>query len=154
VADAPRTISKAARRGRLVGQAVFAASFVWIVFSGSAQIVKENFFIAHPPIDAPACRTRLQALRSKLADAAMLPTPEGEIAAVAQFREALGGTRGRAWDAEALALVDGCPKPEADAAYALQRLRAADEAMLRHDVRVLAPARKANADAQHAIEEK
>jgi hypothetical protein len=158
VADAPapnaRTSppSKAARRGKLVGQAIFAAAFVWIVFSGSAQIVAENFFVKHPPIDAPTCRARLAVLRRELADAAMLPTPEGEVAALAQFRAALGGAQGRLWDAEALALLDGCPKPEADAAYALARLRASDEAMLRHDVRLLAPARRANASAQHAIE--
>jgi hypothetical protein len=136
--------SKAARRGKLVGQAVFAAAFVWIVFSGSAQILTENFFVKHPPVDAPSCRTRLAALRGKLADAAMLPTPQGELATIDQFRAALGGAQ---------ALIDGCPKPEANAAYALARLRAADEAMLRHDARLLAPAQKANADAQHAIEQ-
>ena len=134
-----------------MGQAIFAAAFVWIVFSGSAQILKENFFTKHPAVDAPTCRTRIAALRGKLADAAMLPTPQGELATVDQFRAALGGDRGRAWDAEAQALIDGCPKPEAEAAYALARLRAADEAMLRHDVRLLGPAQKANADAQHAI---
>ena len=78
MADAPapnaRTSppSKAARRGKLVGQAIFAAAFVWIVFSGSAQIVAENFFVKHPPIDAQTCRARLAVLRRELADAAML----------------------------------------------------------------------------------
>jgi hypothetical protein len=150
VVSAPK--SNAARRGKLVGQAIFAAAFVWIVFSGSAQIITENFLVKHPPIDSASCRARIAALRSALDGASKLPTPEGELDAVAQFRAVLGGAKGRAWDAEALALVDGCPKPESDAAYALARLRAADEAMLRHDVHLLAPARRANASAQHAIE--
>lgn len=144
--------SNGARRGRIVGQAIFAAAFVWIVFSGSAQILTESFFVKHPPVDAAACRGRLAVLRAKLAEASMLPTPEGELAAVEQFRDALGGPKGRRWDAEALALVDGCPALEARAAYSIARLRAADEAMLRLDARMLAPARRVSADAQRAIE--
>ena len=153
MADAPRPLSNAARRGRLVGQAIFAAAFVWIVFSGSAQILEENFFAKHPAVDAQACRQRIGVLRGRLADASMLLTPEGELAAIAQFRAALGGEAGRGWDAEVLALIDGCPKPEADAVRAISRLRAAEEAMLRHDAHLLAPARRANAVAQHAIEQ-
>jgi hypothetical protein len=133
-----------AARGRRVAQVVFFATLVWVIVSGSAQILAEGFFAKRVPRDAATCKAELAVLRNKLADASLVTTQgKGELAAVDAFRETLGGEAGRAWDLRAFELVDGCPPEEAAAAYALARLRASHEAMVRIDVREVAPARDA-----------
>jgi hypothetical protein len=95
--------------------------------------------------DSAVCRTELVSLRTRLADASLINADTiGELAAVRAFRAALGGEAGRAWDIRAQELIDGCPAEESRAAYALARLRAANEAMLRIDAQEVAPARNAH----------
>lgn len=134
-----------------MGQAVFFLLLVWTIVSGSVPILRETLFAPHVVRDSATCRTELATLRARLAEAALREPTQGELAAVAAFRRTLGDDLGRAWDSRLLELIDGCPRPEADAAYALARLKAADEALLRLDTREGAPARKAHADALRAI---
>jgi hypothetical protein len=134
-----------------VGQAVFFLLVVWTIVSGSVPILRETLFAPHVPRNAEECRAELVTLRARLAEAALRQPAEGELAAVTAFRRTLGEDLGRAWDSRLLELIDGCPRPEANAAYALARLKAADEALLRLDTREGAPARKAHADALRAI---
>ena len=134
-----------------MGQAIFFVLLVWTVISGSVPILRETLFAPHVPRAGETCREELGILRARLAEAALRQPAEGELAAVTAFRRALGEDLGRAWDSRLLELIDGCPKPEANAAYALARLKAADEALLRLDTREGAPARKAHADALRVI---
>ncbi len=134
---------------------------MWIIVSGSAQILAEGLFAGRVPRDATACRAEIALLRARLADASLasasletsgsgsqaLQAPS-EVAAVTAFRTSLGGEAGRAWDIRAQELIDGCPATESSAAYALARLRAAHEAMVRIDAQEVAPARAAHRRAQ------
>lgn len=133
-----------ARRGRRVAQVLFFGVLVWVIVSGSAQILAEGLFAKRIPRDANACRTELSALRTRLADASLVQAEGSELSAVAAFRRALGGEAGRAWDIRVQELIDGCPPAESSAAYALARLRAAHEAMVRIDAQQVAPARDAH----------
>jgi hypothetical protein len=134
-----------AKKGRRVAQVAFFVVLVWVIVSGSWQILAEGMFATRVPRDADTCRAELSLLRARLADASLVPAEgQGELAAVSAFRTALGGDAGRAWDQRVLELVDGCPAAESSAAYALARLRAAHEAMLRIDVQEAAPAREAH----------
>jgi hypothetical protein len=140
----PTPLAPGAARGRRVAQIVFFAVLVWVIVSGSAQILAEGFFQKRIPRDAAACRAELALLRTRLADASLVASDgKGELGAVASFREALGGEAGRSWDVRATELVDGCPPEESAAAYALARLRASHEAMVRIDAQQVAPARDA-----------
>lgn len=151
----PRSISAGARRGKLVGQGVFLVFLVWIIASGSITILRETLFSPRVSRGAEACRAELALLRAHLADArrivALHEPPQAELAAVASFRAVLGGESGRAWDTRSVELIDGCPAVESSAAYALARLRAADEAMVRLDAQQAAPARRAHAEALRAL---
>lgn len=129
-------------RGRRLGQALYFGVLVWVIASGSAQILAEGLFAKRVPRDAAACRAELVSLRTRLADASLVAIEAGsELASVAAFRKALGGEAGRAWDIRAQELIDGCPPAESSAAYGLARLRAAHEAMVRIDAQEVAPAR-------------
>jgi hypothetical protein len=126
-----------------VAQVLFFGVLVWVIVSGSAQILAEGLFAKKVPRDATACRAELVSLRTHLADASLVQS-DNELSAVAAFRRALGGEAGRAWDIRAQELIDGCPAVESSAAYALARLRAAHEAMVRIDAQQVAPARDAH----------
>lgn len=142
--DPRSTSSVGAARGKRVAQVLFFSVLVWIIVSGTAQIVAEGLFAKRVPRTAEACRAELALLRARLADATLAHDDQkGELAAVATFREALGGEAGRAWDLRAEELEGGCPPAEAAAAYALARLRASNEAMIRIDAHQAAPARAA-----------
>lgn len=131
-----------ARRGRRIAQAIFFGVLVWVIASGSAQILAEGLFAKRVPRSADACRAELAVLRTRLATASLTAAEAGsELASVAAFRNALGGEAGRAWDIRVQELIDGCPPGESAAAYALARLRAAYEAMVRIDAHEVAPAR-------------
>jgi hypothetical protein len=121
---------------------IFFGVLVWVIVSGSAQILAEGLFARKVPRDSAACRAELSLLRTRLADASLVAT-EGtsELTSVAAFRKALGGEAGRAWDIRIQELIDGCPLAESQAAYGLARLRAAHEAMVRIDAHEVAPAR-------------
>lgn len=128
-----------------MAQVLFFSVLVWIIASGTAQILSDALFARRVPREAEACRAELSILRARLADAVLAREDEkGELAAVDSFRAALGGPAGRAWDMRVQELIDGCPDAESDAAYALARLRAGHEAMIRVDAQELAPARIAN----------
>jgi hypothetical protein len=134
-----------ARLGRRIGQVLFFSAVIWVIVSSTTQILAEAFFAPKIPRSAEACRAELSLLRVRLAEASMVDTTSGgELAAVAGFRNALGGEAGREFDRRALELIDGCPPDESAAAYALARLRAAQEAMVRVDVLQSAPARLAH----------
>ncbi len=140
------------RRGRRVAQVAFFSVLIWVIVSGAAEILAEGYFARPIPRDASACRGELVALRARLADASLISSENiGELAAVRLFRAALGGEAGRAWDIRVQELIDGCPTAEANAAYALARLRAAHEAMIRIDAEEVAPARDAHKKAVSAI---
>lgn len=139
--------SPGARRGRRVAQMLFFAVLTWVCVSSATQIMGETLFAKRVPRTSEQCRVELNAMRARLADALMLPAQNDELKAVDAFRSALGGPRGREFDRRVLELVDGCPKAEADAAYAIARLRAAHEAMIRIDALEVAPAREAYAHA-------
>ncbi len=141
----PSPSGNAARRGRRVAQVIFFGALVWVIVSGSAQILAEGWFARRVPRDSGACRSELVSLRTRLADASLVQSENlGELAAVLAFRKALGGEAGRAWDIRVQELIDGCPAAESTAAYALARLRAAHEAMVRIDAQQVAPARDAH----------
>lgn len=128
-----------------MAQVIFFGALVWVIVSGSAQILAEGWFAKRVPRDSAACRAELVSLRTRLADASLVSSDNlGELAAVSAFRRALGGEAGRAWDIRAQELIDGCPAAESSAAYALARLRAAHEAMVRIDAQQVAPARDAH----------
>ncbi len=135
--------SPAARRGRRVAWVLFFGVLIWVCLAGSVQILGEALFRKKVPRSAEQCRLELDLLRSRLADASMRPPEQSELASVEAFRAALGGPRGRDFDLRVLELIDGCPKEEADAAYAVARLRAANEAIIRIDALEVAPARRA-----------
>jgi hypothetical protein len=140
------------RLGRNVGRALYVVAIVWVVASGAFQIIREAVFAPRVPRSAEVCRAELASLRGRLAEAPLRAAGvESEVSALAAFRAALGGEAGRAWDQRALELVDGCPPPESHAAYALSRLRAAEEALLRLDVREAGRARRAHDDAMRAL---
>lgn len=150
--DEPRGPGARARLGKRVAQAVYFVVLVWVIAAGAIEILKEGLFAPKVPRTAEACRAELVALRTRLADASLAhPDKAGELAAVAAFRTALGGEAGRGWDNKVIELIDGCPAPEASAAYALARLRAAHEAMVRIDAQEVAPARDAHATAVKAL---
>ena len=135
------------KRGERVAQAVYLALLAWIIVAGSAQILRDAVFRGAPTRDANACRGELASLRARLADATLAvddAVAGNETASVAAYRAALGGPSGRTFDQRVYELVDGCPKEEAGAAYALARLRAAHEAMIRLDALEEAPARLAH----------
>lgn len=150
--DAPRVLGARARLGRRLAQAAYFVVLVWVIVAGAVEILSEGLFAPRVPRDGNACRAELVALRARLADAS-LARPDGntELAAVRAFRSGLGGEAGRAWDNRVIELIDGCPAPEASAAYALARLRAAHEAMVRIDAREVAPARDAHAQSVKAL---
>jgi len=134
-----------ARRGRRAAQLVFFSVLIWVIVSGAAEILAEGWFARRVPRDANACRAELANLRARLADASLISGSNvGELAAVRAFRAALGGEAGRGWDIRVQELIDGCPAAESNAAYALARLRAAHEAMIRIDAEEVAPARDAH----------
>lgn len=140
-----------ARRGRRAGQVLLFALLVWVIVAGSWQILRDAVFRGAPARDAGACRTELASLRARLAEAALTGDadqndgkPLTDTQAVDAFRATLGGPSGRAFDQRVWELIDGCPPEEARAAYALARLRAAQEAMLRLDALEAAPARAAH----------
>lgn len=139
-----KSLSNGARRGRRVAQLLFFSVVVWVVVSSTAQILREAFFQPRIPRDAAACRAELALLRARLADASLVETTQGESATVTAFRAALGGEAGRDFDRRVLELIDGCPADESAAAYALSRLRAAQEAMVRVDALQSSPARLAH----------
>ncbi|GAC1352578.1 MAG: hypothetical protein NVS3B20_17360 [Polyangiales bacterium] len=132
------------RRGRRIGQVVFFSLLVWVIASASAEVLGETLFAPRTPITAEACRIELTALRRSLADALMRDRAGGELAALRSFRNALSSDQGRTFDTRVLALVDSCPRQESSQAYALARLRAAEEAMVRIDAQEVAPARTAH----------
>ena len=146
-----RDASPGGRRGRRVAQILFFSVLTWMVVSGAAEILSETVFARRVPRGDEACREELASLRSRLADASMRDTGQGEQPAVRAFRSALSADSGRSWDTRVLELVDGCPRPEAEAAYALARLRAAHEAMVRIDAQQAAPARHAHERATAAL---
>jgi len=140
------------RRGRRAAQVVFFSVLIWVIVSGAVEILAEGWFARRVPRDASACRSELVALRARLADASLIAGDNvSELAAVRAFRAALGGEAGRAWDIRVQELIDGCPQAEANAAYALARLRAAHEAMVRIDAEEVAPARDAHKKAVSAL---
>jgi hypothetical protein len=150
--DAARLLPPGQRRGRRVAQVAFFSVLIWVIVSGAAEILAEGWFARRVPRDANACRQELVALRARLADASLISSENiGELAAVRAFRAALGGEAGRAWDIRVQELIDGCPITEANAAYALARLRAAHEAMIRIDAEEVAPARDAHKKAVSQI---
>jgi hypothetical protein len=130
-----------------VAQIAFFAVLTWICVAIAVQMMGETLFAKRVPRSSEQCKEELAALRARLADASMGPAQSTELASVDLFRAALGGPRGREFDNRVLELLDGCPKPEAEAAYAIARLRAAHEAMIRIDALEVAPARDAYARA-------
>lgn len=141
-----------ARLGKRLAQVVYFVLLVWVIAAGAIEILAEGLFAARVPRDASACRTELVALRARLAEASLArPDGLGELGAVRAFRAALGGEAGRAWDNRVQELIDGCPAAESSAAYALARLRAAHEAMVRIDAQQVAPARDAHAQSVKAM---
>ena len=150
--EAPRASGPRARSGKRVAQVVYFGLLVWVIVAGAVEILREGLFAARVPRDAAACQLELVSLRARLADAALArPDGPGELPAVRAFRGALGGEAGRDWDNRVTALIDGCPAAEASAAYALARLRASHEAMVRIDAREVAPARDAHLDSLKAL---
>lgn len=133
-----------ARRGRRIAQLLFFSVVVWVIASSTTQILREAFFQPKVPRPGPACRAELALLRARLADASLVETTGGEGVTVTAFRTALGGEAGREFDRRILELVDGCPPDESAAAYALSRLRAAQEGMVRVDALQSTPARLAH----------
>ncbi|MBK7399342.1 MAG: hypothetical protein IPJ34_24525 [Myxococcales bacterium] len=134
-----------AKRGLRVSQVLFFSLLIWVIVAGSWQILRDAVFRGAPPRDALACKTELSRLRARLAEAAMATDDSAsDTAAVDAFRTVLGGPSGRAFDQRVYELIDGCPPEESRAAYALARLRAAQEAMLRLDALEAAPARAAH----------
>jgi hypothetical protein len=143
--SAPPPLQGGARRGRRVAQIAFFSLLVWIIVAGSWQILAEGLFAKRVAHDEPSCRAELALLRARLADATLAPPEDApELAAVAAFRAALGGALGRTWDIRVQELVDGCPPAESAAAYALARLRAGHEAIVRIGAQELSPARAAH----------
>ncbi len=134
-----------AKRGLRVSQVLFFSLLIWVIVAGSWQILRDAVFRGAPPRDALACKTELSRLRARLAEAAMATDDSAsDTAAVDAFRTVLGAPSGRAFDQRVYELIDGCPPEESRAAYALARLRAAQEAMLRLDALEAAPARAAH----------
>lgn len=148
--------STGARRGRVVGQALYFGVMVWFVVSGAVPILRESFWRRPAGVKTELdCGGALTALRARLDEAAIpevLLTEGSEVAAVRAFRARLSDDQGRAWDLQVQTLVDGCPDRYARAAYTLAQLRADDESAIRLDARQGAVSRRAHAAALRALD--